>query len=233
MSTPKPWSYSALSDFRNCPKQFFHKRVARDLPPEVKSDNQEWGIYVHEKFQKRQAHIDYALPLDLKAHEEYHQGLTKYARGENRRLWVESKITFDKRVQVLQDGWFHPDVWYRGVIDWRALDREGEGHNARLVDYKTGKKKPDYTELGIFAIHTFMEFPWIELIDARYYWCGDFSETRKVWSRADIPALWAMVVPDLKQYAQAFKTDTWQPRTSGLCHGWCPVTSCMHWKPKK
>jgi hypothetical protein len=40
-------------------------------------------------------------------------------------------------------------------------------------------------------------------------------------------------VPDLKQYATAFKTDVWQPRQSGLCNGWCPVTECEFWKPKR
>ena len=35
------------------------------------------------------------------------------------------------------------------------------------------------------------------------------------------------------QYAQAFKTDTWQPRPSGLCNGWCPVKTCEFWQPKR
>jgi hypothetical protein len=46
-------------------------------------------------------------------------------------------------------------------------------------------------------------------------------------------ALWSKFVPDLRQYMEAFKTETWQARPSGLCNGWCPVTECEHWKPKK
>jgi hypothetical protein len=40
-------------------------------------------------------------------------------------------------------------------------------------------------------------------------------------------------MPDIKQYQQAFVQDVWQARQSGLCHGWCPVTTCEYWKPKR
>ena len=104
---------------------------------------------------------------------------------------------------------------------------------ARIVDYKTGKKKAKWEQLAMNAVHTFASHPEIERIDARFYWTVDQSEDRKVWGRAEIPMLWDMVLGDLRQYAEAFKTETWQPRQSGLCKGWCPVTKCNHWSPKR
>ena len=57
--------------------------------------------------------------------------------------------------------------------------------------------------------------------------------TKKVWGRAEIEALWNLFIGDLRQYAEAFKGDVWQPRPSGLCNGWCPVKTCAHWKPRR
>ena len=51
--------------------------------------------------------------------------------------------------------------------------------------------------------------------------------------RDQIDQLWAPFIGDLKQYMQAFREDIWQPRQSGLCNGWCPVTDCEFWKPKR
>ena len=48
-----------------------------------------------------------------------------------------------------------------------------------------------------------------------------------------IKGIWKKFIPDLRQYAEAFKTDTWQPRQSGLCNGWCPVKECEFWKQKR
>jgi hypothetical protein len=35
-----------------------------------------------------------------------------------------------------------------------------------------------------------------------------------------------MLVPDLKQMVEAYKTDTWQARQSGLCKRHCAVVDC-------
>jgi hypothetical protein len=83
------------------------------------------------------------------------------------------------------------------------------------------------------TLWTFAAFSNIDLVNAQFYWTVDQSTTKKVWGRGEIDMLWGMFIGDLRQYAEAFKSDTWQARPSGLCHGWCPVTTCEHWKPKR
>jgi hypothetical protein len=233
MNKPLAWSFTALSDFRNCPRQYHHKRVLKDLPPEVKSEAMDWGNYVHEEFDKRQSRIEYKLPANIADHETYMTKLDAAGWEIGRIKFCEAPIALDHKAKPIASSWRNDGIWYRGKIDFRVLDREEAGDFCMLVDYKTGKKKDQWDELAMFAIHTFLQFPHINLIDARYYWTVDKTETRKVWGRADIPTLWNMFLPDLKQYALAFKTDTWQPRPSGLCHGWCPVKTCEHWRPMK
>ena len=50
--------------------------------------------------------------------------------------------------------------------------------------------------------------------------------------RGDAPKMWQKFVPALTQYVEAFHTDIWQERQSGLCRGGCPVKKCAYWTPK-
>lgn len=142
--------------------------------------------------------------------------------------------------------WGEGRSWFRRVVRVTPVeDREtqciGVGSpdrtylctRARLVTHNTGKPHDKWKQLGMFAIHTFLQFPTVDLVNAQFYWTKTATATKKVWSREDVPHLWSMFLPDLKQYAQAFKTDTWQERPSGLCNGWCSVTQCPHWRPKR
>lgn len=231
---PRAWSYSALSTFRNCPYMYYRQSIAKDLPPEVKTDAMSWGSYVHDAFEKRFLYREghEKLPLDLQIHEPRMKWLEK-AHTPETTLWLESKIAFDNKGQVTNVEWWDKAIWYRGVIDFRILPKNGHGERGLLVDYKTGKRRDYWDELAMFAIHTFLQFPWVQTLDAKFYWTVDQQTTDKTWNRADIPTLWGLFLPDLKQWAVAHKTDTWQKRPSGLCHGHCRVKDCSNWRPLK
>jgi len=52
-------------------------------------------------------------------------------------------------------------------------------------------------------------------------------------TRNEAPALWDSYAADLKRYEYSFEQDIWLAKQSGLCYGFCPVTSCQFWKPKR
>lgn len=218
--TPLPWSFSSLEDFINCPKAFHEKRILKSVPPES-SPEMDWGNYAHKAFESRQASST-QLPPDLTIHEPYMQRIEAWPGN----FWTEQKVALNRKLMPCT--FFSPDVWWRGVIDYKKVHET----LAKAVDYKTGKPHEKWKQLASFALHTFATHP-VELVDAQFYWTKTQTITRKVYARAEIPQLWAQFVPDLKQYATAFKDDVWQARPSGLCHGWCPVTKCEHWRPKK
>jgi hypothetical protein len=70
-------------------------------------------------------------------------------------------------------------------------------------------------------------------VRCEYYWTQTKSTNGQTFERKQIPEMWQEFLPGLKQYAQAFHEDIWQPRQSGLCKGWCPVTDCEFWAPKR
>lgn len=219
--TPKPWSHSALGQFENCPRQYYEVRIAKSVV-ETKGEAVIWGEVVHEHFEHR-LRDGLALPPELAHHEPYMAFLDAMP-GEK---LVEAKIALDRKMQPCE--FFDPDVWYRGVIDYGKV----HGRYARLIDHKTGKHHSKFGQLKLFALHTFVAYPEVEEVRAEYYWTQTMTCGGETYTRDQIPALWGEFLPTLRQYAQAFKTDVWQPRQSGLCRGWCPVTDCEFWAPRR
>jgi hypothetical protein len=218
---PKPWSFSALDTFKTCPRQYEAKYVSKSVQEE-KSEQMLWGERVHKAFELRQ--LDGTpLPDELADHEPYMQKLEALDGVHN----VEQKIALNRQLQPTN--FFASDVWFRGIIDYIKVGESG----AYVVDYKTGKPHQKFDQLMLFAIHTFILYPETDLVHVRFYWTQTFTETRSCYRRDDIKGIWNKFIPDLRQFAEAFKTDTWQPRQSGLCNGWCPVKECEFWKPKR
>jgi len=44
----------------------------------------------------------------------------------------------------------------------------------------------------------------------------------------DMMPLWAGLMPEINQLAEAHRTTTYPPKPSGICVRHCPVTSCPY-----
>lgn len=225
---PKPWSHSALECHNNCPEQYHHKYVLKDLPAEEKSAEQNWGIFVHQKFEDylNSKPGDRELPIDLRIHQPYLDHLLS-VEGI---LWAERKVALGVK-PFGPCGYFADNVWWRGVIDATVVEREDA--RTLIADYKTGKKKDDWTQLALSAVWVLYNHPEVNLINAQFYWCVDQTVTKKVWGRSEMDMLVGMFAPKLQAYVYSFKNDVWPKKQTGLCHGWCPVTTCEFWQPKR
>lgn len=222
---PLPWSPSALDTFVNCPEQYRHKYVLKDLPEEEDSAEQTYGKRVHEAFADRQRPKHVKLPPDLAAHEPFMQVLA----AQSGNPYIEHKAALAKNLETCE--WGDKNVWCRMIIDYLKIDaRERHGW---IVDYKTGRPHKKFNQLTIYALWAFAEFGYFDTLDVMFYWTKDRTTSVKRWSRDDVPKLWGELVGDLRQYKEAFRTDTWQLRQSGLCNGWCPVIGCKYWRPKR
>lgn len=219
---PLPWSPTSLDDFVNCPRAFHAKRVEKRFQEE-QSEQMIWGTYVHKAFELRQAEGK-PLPQELEHHEAFMLRLALIPGQQ----WTERQVGLSKKGQPC--GFFDKEnVWFRCVIDFTKVDDK----KAMVVDYKTGKPHTKFKQLKLNALHIFAEFPSVEEIEVKYYWTKTETTTGERYTRDQIGKLWGEFMPDLKQYASAFKNDIWQPRQSGLCNGWCPVSDCEFWKPKR
>lgn len=222
---PNAWSHSALETFENCPRQYHETKVLKRWPF---SETKEmiWGREVHKHFEDFLLHGT-PLPADLLAHGEF-LAWFKALPGE---LAGEERIALD--VQMRECAYFakNVQVWYRGQVDARKRDRAAG--TAYILDHKTGKVKNDYTQLKGFAMWEFLTQPDIHTVRAEYYWTQIRATNGEVYRREQLPEIIAFFAAKLHRYADAFLTETFIPRQSGLCNGWCPVTDCEFWRPKR
>jgi hypothetical protein len=227
---PNPWSYSALDTHENCPKQYHHKYVLKDLPPEEKSPEQEWGTYIHKQFEYYLTRPGFELPHDLVIHKSYLDTLDAAGQAGGNKIFAERKVALGRNPFGVCDYFDKGRVWWRGVIDVTILEIEEQ--RAKIADFKTGKKFDKWDQLAMNAVWVFFAYPDIQLINAQFYWTVDQTVSKKVWARGEIDQLIEMFSPKLHRYINSFQTDTWTPRESGLC-GWCPVKSCQFWRDRK
>ena len=207
----KPWSYSALTAFETCPRRYELTRVTKEVV-EKQTEATLWGNKVHKALE------DFAngakpLPDDLKRYEKYVKKIFTY---EGKRV-VEQRMAIDKNFRPTK--WMAKDVWCRGIIDIGVVGSDV----AYLLDWKTGKRKPDSDQLKLFAALAFAHYPWVDKIVTGFIWLKDLQFDKEVFTRDQIPDIWDEFFPRLKRLEQAYTNDKWIAKPSGLCKNWCPV----------
>lgn len=222
---PNAWSHSALDKFESCPKQYYETAIAKRYPFTTSAE-MEWGKTVHNKFEH---YLLYGAPLpaDLTMHQDF---LDRFLAlpGE---LAGEERIALDVNLRACAYFSKDPQVWYRGQVDARKRDlASGVSH---ILDHKTGKVKNDYTQLKAFAMYEFLTQPQIHTVTCEYYWTQIKGANGETYRREELPSMLRFFAAKLNRFADAFLTNTFIPKQSGLCNGWCPVTDCEFWRPKR
>jgi hypothetical protein len=220
---PLPWSHSALQDFLTCGKQYYEVRIAKSV---AKGTNEygDWGDYVHKQFDAyMKAGGAYTLPENI-AHYEPYIAQFLHLKGE---VFSERQYAINRLMQPC--GFKDKGVWCRGVIDILQINKR----KALAVDHKTGKRKEDSPQLRLCALLVFIHHPEVEQCDVHFNWLKVDQRDIETFYRRDEKELWATFKDDLTKYVFAFKNEMFLPRPSGLCNGWCPVTHCEYWKPKR
>ncbi len=240
MPRPLPWSHSAMSDFLNCPKQYYHKRVAKDVQ-DSQGEAALWGDQVHKFFEASILQFNGDTPAadeiwatlrlqgmdpdeSFKVYVPYLESVLALPRDV---ILPERQYAIGKDLKPCD--WFDKEVWCRGIIDVLIL----KGDKAYALDWKTGKRKEGSKQLRLFALMVFLHHPEIQSVKTGFVWLKEGLSDYETFYRREEADLWQSFVGDLAKYNAAFKADVWTPRKSGLCRGWCPVTGCEFWEPKR
>ncbi len=214
------WSFSSLKDFINCPKQYYHTKVAKDFVKKT-TDNMLYGTAVHKACED---YVRDGTPL-AKNYERFKRQLdalleikgTKYCEHEMALTREREPCAFDSDTR-----------WVRGIVDLLIVDDE----DAFIVDYKTGSNRyPDPKQLKLMALMTYAHFPKVERIKAGLLFVMHNTFVTEEYARSDINKLWSNFLPTLDQLQVSYENDMWFAKPSGLC-GWCPVNSCKFYREK-
>jgi PD-(D/E)XK nuclease superfamily len=215
---PITWSYSSLSLYQQCPKKYYHLKVAKDIKEEL-GEAIVFGNEIH-KIAEEYVAKDKPIPEKYKGIEPALKAL-KDMEGEK---LCENKLGLT--VDFEPCGFFDKKVWWRGVADIIIL----QGDTILTVDYKTGKKSQyaDLKQLEILALALFKHYPQVKRVKAGllFLFADDFIKT--VYSADAQSTLWTDWVSDVGQLETSVHNNVWNAKPNFTCRGWCPVHSCDH-----
>ena len=215
------WSYSSIKTFDQCPKKYYHLRIAKDVKDEP-GEAADYGTAVHlaaeeyvrsgtpipEKFAFMRPIVERLAAFPGEKHCELKVGVTKTSWGYD------------------PCGFFDDEVWYRGIVDLLIVD----GDRAWMIDYKTGKnaKYADMKQLDLMAGALFVRFPELQTIKSALLFVvsGDFI--KKTHVRDEMDTYLSVFEGELERLDAAMESGVFNPKTSGLCKRHCPVTQCEH-----
>ena len=214
------WSFSSLKDFVNCPKQYYHTKVAGDFQKKA-TQQMLYGTEVHKaceeyvrdgkplakNYERFKSQLDALLLIPGERYCEYEMALTK----------DQKPCAFDSDTR-----------WVRGIVDLLIVD----GADAYIVDYKTGSNRyPDPKQLKLMALMTYAHFPEVQSIKAGLLFVMHNTFVTEEYNRKDINKLWQNFFPDLARLEVAYENNVWFPKAGPLC-GWCPVNTCNFYRER-
>lgn len=218
MSKAGAWSFSKISNFEKCPKQFYHVTVLNEFPFKD-TEATLYGKSFHtacEEFIRDGK----PMPPQFSFMQETMERLA--AMPGEKHCELKMGLTAD----LEPCGFFDKDVWFRGIGDLIIVN----GDTARYVDYKTGKsaKYADVGQLQVMALAIFKHFPQVKKVKGALLFTIANDIVKQDYSVTDEGVLWKPWVMKYAALEKAHETNVWNPRPSGLCRKYCPVTECPH-----
>lgn len=219
MEKPVTWSYSNLSLYQQCPKKYFHLRIAKDVK-EAPSDALTFGNEIHKIAQE---YIESGKPIPEKYAKDIQPALDSLNAIPGQKL-CENKLGLTVNLEPC--GFFDKNVWWRGIADLIILQDD----KALTVDYKTGKssKYADLKQLEILSLAIFKHFSHIKKVKAglMFLFAEDFVKTEYLADQQS--DLWVSWVSDVGQLEASVQNKVWNPKPNFTCRGYCPVSTCDH-----
>jgi len=211
VTQPLHHSYSALKLFDNCPRQYMLQRITKAIKP----SSGEASIYGNRIHEQLEARVKDGTPLPAES-AGYEALVVAFATlpGE---LVVEQELVLTANLEPTT--WWATDAWLRSKLDVLVLN----GPDAVVADWKTGKHRPDFFQMELFALQVFKHYPDVQRVKCSLVWLKDMKMDTQKYARTDAPALWNKFMSKVSRIEQAKEKDQWPPKPSGLCP-WCPAT---------
>ena len=211
-------SFSSIKMYENCPKRYYHQRIRKEVQDKG-SDATIYGERIHEALEHRlESKVNF--PKESEGYEVLCRGIEKTARGGT--LLVEQKLTLSE--DLTPTGWWDGDAWVRSILDVLVLHND----TAVVMDWKTGKRRPDFTQLELFALQVFSHFPDIDKVKSSFLWLKDMQMDSKIYYRDELGSMWGKLLQRISRIEQSLAHDKWPPKPSGLCN-YCPAKNiCVY-----
>ena len=214
------WSYSSIKTFAQCPKKYYHLKVAKD----VQDSAGDAALYGTEMHKAAEDYIKLGTPLPPKF--VFLQAFMDAVKNIPGKKYCELKMGIKKVDDKLVACEFDdPDYWWHGIADLLIID----GYKAYSMDYKSSKnaRYADPKQLDLVAYAIFLHFPEVKVVKSAlaFVVSGEFvKKEHLVTERSDYIKVFDR---ELEQLADAHECGVWNAKTSPLCK-FCPVLKCEH-----
>jgi hypothetical protein len=220
VSKPFAWSYSALDSFEQCPRKYYHVRLAKDWP-DPPSEAANWGKIVHKHIEDR---VNDRKPLPESLGLGYIEPVIQRLEQAPGVLRAEYKLAINAQFQPTE--FFAKDAWCRAVGD--ITIHNAGNTKAFALDWKTGKYKDGDAQLRLQAAVMMCHYQQLQEVGITYMWLKDKRTTDRKFNRDQLPEIWQDFLPRAKRMEQQIADKKFDPKPSGLCKKYCPVLSCEH-----
>jgi hypothetical protein len=219
------WSYSSLKTFQQCPKKYYHLKVAKD----IKDDGSEATIYGQEIHKAAEDFVKdgTAIPEKFAFIKPVVEALNRI-EGE-KHTEIQLGVT-NNGGKLAPCGFFDKGVWYRGIADLLIIN----GDEGFLVDYKSSKnaKYADLKQLDLLAAAVFLHYPEVIKLKSALLFVVSNEFINKEHNSQHKLAYFEHVRYDLERLETAMKTGVWNAVSGPLC-GWCPVKTCHNFRERR
>jgi hypothetical protein len=203
-------SYSALKQFEQCPLRYYRQRILKDIKDSM-GEAGIHGIKVHEALEAR---VKDGTPLPK--HLSKMEPTCAFLSGQADMVQVEREMTLNDKLEPT--GWFDRDAWLRGKLDVLLI----KGKHALVLDWKTGKRRPDMFQLELFAGLVFRHYPEVEQVTTTLIWTKTHEVDTEVFPRSEYNNIFAKVLGKINRIHDAYENEKWPAHPSGLCN-YCPA----------
>lgn len=207
-------SYSSIKLYENCPLRYYRQRIIKDVS-DPGGEASKHGERIH-TFLENRLKDDKLLPQEVAHYEPLCSMVERISRQGQ--LEVEKELVLNDN--LTPTGWWDADAWLRSKLDILVINE----HDAVVMDWKTGKRKPDFFQMQIFAAQVFKHYPEVERVKTTLVWLKTMEIDTETYNRTDVNVVWAEIMKRIQRIHTSAEHDNWPAKPSGLC-GYCP---CRH-----
>ena len=205
-------SYSSIKMYENCPKRYEYQRITKEVV-DTGSEATKFGERIHKDLENRLLH-GAALPQESSKHEQVCETLQELT--QNATLLAEQQLCLNEN--LTPTGWWDKDAWLRSILDVLII----RGDTAIVIVWKTGKRRPDFMQLQLFALQVFKHYREINKVKSTFVWLKEGKTDTETYTVDNTSLMWADLLARIERINQSYKTGNFPARPSGLCP-WCPA----------
>jgi hypothetical protein len=213
------WSFSSLKTFQQCPKKYYHTKIAKDV---VEPDTTA-TLYGKSAHTVAEEYIRDGKPVPPQF--SYMQETLDSLKAIPGEKHCEMMLGFTKGLEACE---FHaPNVWWHGIADLVVINEEKK--MAYSVDYKTSKnaRYADVKQLDLVATGIFAKFPKIERIKSALLFVVSKEFVKAEHHVEMVPKYVEKPARDVARIEAALENGVWNPVQGPLCK-FCSVKQCEY-----